>query len=404
MDGGDGVYYNLVLSCPWMGGRVVKKGESAVEAYLDNSATTPVDERVRQVVFDSLAVYGNPSSLHGKGLEAELMVSRARAQVAAALGVKEDTVYFTSGGTEANNMAVFGAAMAKRRRGGRVVTTAIEHASVLESVRALAEQGFDCVFVPPESDGTVDAARVLEAVDENTVLLSVMHVNNETGSVLPVAQIAKEARRRAPELIVHCDAVQSFGKLPVSPKLLGADLITITAHKIHGPKGIGALYKSPKTRILPLLHGGEQQDRLRPGTENTAYIAAFGEACRLAEENREEGLRHAAELNAYLRELLAGLPTVTVNSPENALPYILNLSGNLARSEIMLHFLEGQGVYVSSGSACAKGGKSHVLEAMGLKGKRLDTALRISFGRQNGKEDCEAFAKAFAQGLKSLRH
>ena len=374
------------------------------EIYLDNSATTPVDEKVREAMMEALGCYGNPSSLHSKGLEGERMVHAARKQVAKALGAKEQEIYFTSGGTEANNTLVLGAALAKRRQGNRIVTTAIEHASVLESVKFLEEQGFECVYVLPERDGNIDPGKVLDAVDGKTVLLSTMLVNNETGAVLPVGEIVREAKRKAPGMLAHCDAVQAFGKLPVKVNTLGVDLLTVTAHKIYGPKGIGAFYKARQARILPLLHGGEQQDKLRPGTENTAGIAAFGEACRLAGERREADLAHAAKLNACLRELLRGLSSVEINSPEDALPYILNLSGNRARSEIMLHFLEQRGIYVSSGSACAKGEGSHVLKAMGLPDRRRDTALRISFGRQNTEEDCAEFVKALREGLETLRY
>ena len=374
------------------------------EIYLDNSATTPVDEAVREAMVRALDCYGNPSSLHGRGLEAERMVNAARKQVAKALGVKDQEIYFTSGGTEANNTLVLGAALAKRRQGNKIVTTAIEHASVLESVRFLEGQGFECVFISPEKDGKIDPRKVLDAVDGRTVLLSTMLVNNETGAVLPVREIVREAKRKAPGLLTHCDAVQAFGKLPVKGNALGVDMLTVTAHKIYGPKGIGAFYKARQARILPLLHGGEQQDRLRPGTENTACIAAFGEACRLAEERREADLAHAAKLNACLRALLKGLPSVEVNSPEDALPYILNLSGNRARSEILLHFLEQRGIYVSSGSACAKGEGSHVLKAMGLSDRRRDTALRVSFGRQNTEEDCAEFVRALREGLETLRY
>ena len=374
------------------------------EIYLDNSATTPVDEKVRQVIYDALARYGNPSSLHAKGLEGELMVASARKQVAKAVGARENQVFFTSGGTEANNTVIFGAAAAQKRRGNRIVTTAVEHASVLESVKALEAQGFDCVLVPPRPDGTLDPQAVLEAVDAKTILVSVMQVNNETGAIFPVKEIAAAVRKKAPLAQIHCDAVQGFGKLPVNVGALGVDFLTITAHKIYGPKGIGAFYKGEKARLLPLLYGGEQQAKVRPGTENTAYIAGFGAACQLAMESREENLTHVARLNALTRELLKAYPHVTVNSPDGALPYVLNISGNLARSEIMLHFLEGKGIYVSSGSACAKGGKSHVLEAMGLGGKRLDTALRISFGKQNTPEHCRALVQALGEGFQTLRH
>lgn len=374
------------------------------EIYLDNSATTPVDEKVREAMMEALGCYGNPSSLHSKGLEGERMVHAARKQVAKALGAKEQEIYFTSGGTEANNTLVLGAALAKRRQGNRIVTTAIEHASVLESVKFLEDQGFECAYVPPERDGNIDPGKVLDAVDGKTVLLSTMLVNNETGAVLPVGEIAREAKRKAPGILAHCDAVQAFGKLPVKVNTLGVDLLTVTAHKIYGPKGVGAFYRARQARILPLLHGGEQQDKLRPGTENTVGIAAFGEACRLAEDRREADLAHAAKLNACLRDLLKRLPTVELNSPEGALPYILNLSGNRARSEILLHFLEQRGIYVSSGSACAKGEGSHVLKAMGLPDRRRDTALRISFGRQNTEEDCAEFVKALREGLETLRY
>ena len=371
------------------------------EVYLDNSASTSVcPEALEKAVYMMKAAYGNPSSLHSKGFEAEREVTTARRNVASALGADENEIYFCSGGTEANNLAVFGAARANARAGKRIVTTAIEHSSVLASMKELENQGFEVEYISPDTDGNIPAERIINAITNETALVSVMLVNNELGTVLPVQQVGRAIEKGRLRAILHCDAVQAFGKMPVNVKRLGAKLVSVSGHKIHGPKGVGALYVSKGTRIIPLMYGGEQQKRLRPGTEASPLIAAMGEAVRLLDI--EGNAKHASELNRYCRERLSDLEGVIINSPENALPYIINLSVPGIRSETMMHFLEQRDIYVSSGSACSKGKKSHVLEALGMSAGLIDSAIRVSFSKYNTKQDIDIFIDALSDGMKSI--
>ena len=371
--------------------------------YLDNSAITSVDPQVAERIYEIMTnCYGNPSSLHALGLQAEQIVSEAAKQISACIGAKPGEIYFTSGGTEANNLAVFGAAYAKRRTAKRIVTTAIEHSSVLESCQQLEKEGFEVVFVKPESDGSFCVEKIVDAVDENTSLVTAMLVNNETGAILDIPSMTKAIRRKNPDTLIHCDAVQAFGKIPVSIRTLGVDLLTASGHKIHAPKGIGFLYKSTKARILPRTYGGEQQKRLRPGTESVPLIAGLGLASKLACETIQEHEQQVERLNQMLRERVSQLPDVFINSPQNASPYVLNLSVIGLRSEILLHFLEQNQVYISSGSACAQGAKSHVLQAMGLDRRRVDSALRISFSKYSVEEDVEAFVDSLQLARQKL--
>lgn len=373
--------------------------------YLDNSATTAVDPQVAQLIYDTMVnCYGNPSSLHSLGLAAEQVMKQAAGQISTCINCRPGEIYFTSGGTEANNLAVFGAAYAKRRTAERIVTTAIEHSSVLEACRQLEKEGFEVVYVRPQPDGHVRTQDLVDAVDDRTALVTAMLVNNETGAVLDIAGMAKQVRRKNPDTLIHCDAVQAFGKLPVSVKALGVDLLTASGHKIHAPKGIGFLYKSNKARILPRTFGGEQQKRLRPGTECVPLIAGFGLAAQLACGALKENGEKVRQLSLQLRTRVQEIPGVVVNSPEDASPYVLNLSAMGFRSEILLHFLEQNEVYVSSGSACAQGAKSHVLEAMGLERNRVDSAIRVSLSKYTTQEDLSAFADSLlAAGQKLFR-
>lgn len=372
------------------------------EAYLDNSATTRVCAEAANKVMEMMTVkYGNPSSLHTKGLEAEQEVSAARAAVAGMLGAKPEEIIFTSGGTEANNIALFGAAAARRRAGSRIVSTAIEHPSVLHALEELQKQGFEVVTLKPDTNGVVPADSIVQAVTPDTILVSMMLVNNEVGSVQPVEAAAKAiAKSKAPALL-HVDAVQAFGKLPVKPKKLGADLVTVSGHKIHAPKGVGALYISSNARILPRVFGGGQERGIRPGTESAPLIAGFGAAVR-ALPSLEEEYEQISALKQACTERLSQLAGITFNSPANSLPYILNISVDGIRAETMLHHLASRGVYVSSGSACAKGKQSHVLLAMGLDKKRINSALRISFSRYNTIEDVEALVSALSDGISTI--
>ena len=376
---------------------------NGLEHYLDNSATTAVSPSAAEKAFKVMTeIYGNPSSLHTKGIEAEKELEQARLSVAERLGAQHEEIFFTSGGTEANNLAVFGAAEAKKRSGKRIVVSSAEHSSVLEAAKHLEQNGWDVVYITPCADGTISPGDVAEQVDKNTTLVSVMYVNNETGAINPVDEIFELARLKNPGIICHTDAVQAFGKLEIKAKKLGADLISVSGHKVFAPKGVGAIYIKRGVRLVSRQFGGEQEKKVRPGTEPLPLIAAFGEAC--TEFDIKENYRLVKELNNYAVQRLSEIDGVLFNSPENALPYVLNITAGRVRSETMLHFLEEREVYVSSGSACAKGKPSHVLSAMGIDKKRADSALRISFSKHNTKEDIDALCEGIREGLEVLAH
>ena len=363
------------------------------EIYLDNSATTRVCEKSAEKVLELMTqCYGNPSSLHKKGLEAQREVAHARQAVAVSLGAQPREIIFTSGGTEANNLAVLGGAAAGRRRGKRIVTTAIEHPSVLEPMRQLEKEGFEVVFLTPDADGRVPEEAVLKAVTGDTILISVMAVNNELGSIQPIEVLKKAVKRAGAPALVHVDGVQAYGKLPLRPEKLGIDLLTVSGHKIHGPKGVGALYVSKNARILPRTFGGGQERELRPGTEAAPLIAGLGAAVEELPDWRQAYSR-MEKLRDYTLQKLSGLEGVEVNSPVEGLPYLLNFSALGIRSETMLHFLAQRGIYVSSGSACAKGKQSHVLKAAGLPDSRISSAIRVSLSRESIEQDAGAPAE-----------
>ena len=372
------------------------------EIYLDNSSTTKVCREAADKAYQMMTeCYGNPSSLHTLGFAAEREMQQAREQIARSMSVRPEEITFTSGGTEADNIAVFGAAFQKRKQGNRIVTTAIEHPAVLEPVRRLEQEGFEVVYLQPDGEGHIRPEQIREAIDNRTILVSMMLVNNDVGTILPVEEAARAiARVRAPALL-HVDAVQAYGKIPVRPQKLGADLVTVSAHKIHGPKGIGALYQAKMSHIPARTFGGGQEKNLRPGTESTSLIAAFGEAVRVLPELSAQREKIAA-LNRICRDGLGDIPGIVINSPEDALEYVLNFSTGSVRSETMLHFLASKGIYVSSGSACSKAKPSHVLAAMGLDSRRIDTAIRVSFSRENTEDDVRALLDALAEGMASL--
>lgn len=374
------------------------------EIYLDNSATTRVCKAAAEkALYMMTECYGNPSSLHSKGFAAEKEMTAARAAIAEKLSAQPGEIYLTSGGTESDNIAILGAAHAKKRAGNRIVTTAIEHPAVLNTMAQLEREGFEVIYVQPEADGNIPAEKFAEVIDAKTILVSVMTVNNETGAVLPLKEIAGIIKRKKAPALFHTDAVQAFCKLPLSPKRLGVDLISVSGHKVHGPKGVGALYVKSGVRILPHSFGGGQEKNLRPGTEGVPQICAFGAAVKAmpAERDAEMTVR---EVRDHLLERLRAMPEVTLNSPENAMPYIVNLSAGRVRAETMLHFLAERGIYVSSGSACGKAKPSHVLTAMELPVQRIETSLRVSLCAENTKEEIDAFADALAEGLATLSH
>lgn len=367
--------------------------------YFDNSATTPPAPEVVETVTEYMKTsFGNPSSRHALGLEAEKIVNDARRKVAAALSVSPDEVYFTSGGTEGDNIAILGAANIKK--GKRIVTTAVEHPAVLSTMNYLESQGFDVVRVAPSSDGTVELGQIASQITPDTCLVSVMHVNNETGAVMPVDKLGAIIKRIAPRALFHVDAVQSFGHIPFKPSVWGIDLASVSSHKIHGPKGIGALYIRKGVTLKPSVFGGGQEKNIRSGTENVGAIAGFGKACSLIDLN--DGTK-VAQIKTYLLKNLLKIDGAVYNGGGmNESPYILNISFGDIRSEIMLNTLSNQGIYVSSGSACASGTHgSHVLAAMNVP--KGDSAIRFSLSRYNTLDEAQATVEKIIEAEKGLR-
>lgn len=373
--------------------------------YLDNAATTrPCEPAVSAVFQNMVEDYGNPSSLHKIGLAAEQNVTEARKAVAAALVCDPQCVIFTSGATECNNTAIFGAAKNYGKRKKKIVVSAVEHPSVAEPIKYLEEkEGFEVVRIKPSRGGEIDPEEFIKAVDENTCLASCMLVNNETGAIQPVRRIFSQIKRDFPECITHCDAVQGFMKIPIKSAEIFADVIVVSGHKVHAVKGVGAMYIRKGIRIAPLLLGGGQEKNLRSGTESVPLIAGFGAAIRALMPTVGIAHENAEKISAYLLKKLSKLDYVTVNSTaENSSPYIINFSVEGIRSEIMLHFLESRDIYVSSGSACSKGAHSSVLTAMGVSDKLADSAIRVSICRTTTMGEIDVLVTALQEGWQSL--
>lgn len=372
--------------------------------YLDNAATTkPCGEAVSAAVDAMTENYGNPSSLHRAGLDAQLAVDKARKAIAASIGADSSEIYFTSGATESNNLALRGISAAYGRKRRKIVISSVEHASVDETASALEKSGFEIVRISPRDDGRFYADDFISACDENTCLVSMMLVNNETGYIMPVRETFMAVKRSFPEIITHCDCVQGYMKLPIKAASLGADLISLSAHKIHGVKGVGAIYIKKGVRVIPIVTGGKQEKGIRSGTESVPLIAAFGAAVDKFRPTIAERYERVSQLKAHLLEKIGGIENVTVNSPSDGSPYVINISAVGKRSEIMLHFLESKGIYVSSGSACSKGQQSGVLGEFGISGKRADGAVRISITAQTTEEELDEFAEALAEGMTKIR-
>lgn len=372
--------------------------------YLDNSATTkPCASAVIAANEAMCEAWGNPSSLHRLGVEAESIINETRSKIADTLGCREDEIFFTGSGTEANNMAIIGAAESLKRRGNKIVTTSVEHPSVLNTCKHLEENGFEVTYIKPQSDGHVLASDILNAVDNKTVLVTMMLVNNETGCIFPVREVAEGLKEMRLMALLHTDCVQAFGKMEIDVTELGVDLLTASGHKIHGPKGIGFLYKRKGLNNLkPVIHGGGQEKGLRSGTESVPLIAALGGA--VDELKITASLKAMKELHAYAVERLSSLDGLVINTPDrDILPYIINISVIGYRSETLLHFLEQQDIFVSSGSACAKGKGSYVLTEMGLSADLTDSALRISFSKNNTFEDIDKLCEALKTAQSTLR-
>ena len=370
------------------------------EIYLDNSATTPTDPEAARLAVDMMCQnYGNPSSLHRKGFEAQLAVDKAREQAAAVLSADPRRIVFTANGTEANNLAICGTAQALRRARGRMVVGMAEHASVLKAMDWCESEGWEVIRIAPLADGTPDLKAFAAAVDSRTALVSCMAVNSETGARTDLKALSRAVKAKNPKTLVHCDAVQAFCRVKLNPKLMGIDLLSASGHKINAPKGVGMLYMAQGVRLVPLIHGSGQEGGLHPGTEHVPQIAAFGLAAEKMERRREALWDGYTALKDTFVTNLQQLDGVCINSPANAVPYILNLSVPGYRSEILIHYLERLGIYVSSGSACSKGAKSHVLSAMGLDDRRIDSALRVSMGQYTTPEHLEAFVQGLKQAM-----
>ncbi len=363
--------------------------------YFDNSATTrPCAEAVSAALACMTENYGNPSSLHFSGTAANNALNMARGRVAEAVGCKKENFYFAPSGTMANNLAIFGAYERVRRDGNRIVTTALEHPSVREPIRRLAEQyGVEVITLQPDKDGTVNERELFEVIDKNTVLVSMMAVNNETGAVLPVKAARQAVLRAKSPAVIHSDCVQAFGKINIAPSVLEADLITVSAHKIHGLKGAGGLYVKNKNRLKPLFLGGGQEDNLFPGTEPMPALCALG-AAAAALPPQEAFYDFAKGLKSRLLSALMGCDRIVINSPENALPHIVNLSVLGMLSQPIVNTLSLKGICISAGSACKKGQRSAVLIAMKLQNAVIDSAVRISFSRFNTESEVDILADA----------
>ena len=357
--------------------------------YLDNSATTkPCESAIKALEKAMTSTWGNPSSLYGLGVDAENLINETRLRIANLINARADEIFFTGSGTEANNLAIIGAVNLMKRRGKKIITTSVEHPSVLNTCSFLEQYGFEVVKVKPQADGNINADNILSEVDDKTILVTMMLVNNETGCIFPVREIADGLKNKKSIALLHTDCVQAFGKINIEVEELGADLLTASGHKIHGPKGIGFLFKRKNIALKPIIHGGNQEKGLRSGTEPVPLIASFGGA--LDELNIEQSFNKVKELHTYAYEKLSNIDGVLINSPKDGtLPYIINISVQGLRSETLLHFLESREIYVSSGSACSKGKGSHVLSEMSLNADRTDSALRISFSKNNTTDDID---------------
>ena len=374
-----------------------------MEAYLDNSATTKVcDEAIEKMCLSMRENWGNPSSLHSRGLKAASEIEDARNEAAKLLAVQPKEIFFTSGGTESNNLAIRGAALRNKRNGKRIVTDTIEHSSVVETMNELEKLGFEIVRLSPKDGAKITEEDLENAINEETILVSIMAVNNEVGSVQPFDRVKSIIKMKHSPALLHVDAVQAFGKMTIKPKTMGIDLLTASSHKIHGPKGAGLLYVDEKAKISPVTFGGEQEKKIRPGTEPVPAIVGFGEAMRQLPPVNSQ-LKKMTELRNDFVLKLKNTEGVFINSPDDALPYIINISLDRMRSETVLNFLSSMGIYVSSGSACAKGHKSHVLEALSLDSNRVDGALRVSLSRYTTKEELDYFIEGITKAMKILR-
>lgn len=374
-----------------------------LEIYLDNSATTkPCKSAVEAASFMMNECFGNPSSLHKKGFDALNILENSRNVIAESLGTESPCIYFTPSGTTANNTAIFGAAELGKRKGNKIVTTSIEHPSVRKCMEALSKDGFDVVYLNPDESGNIDISQFQKAIDENTILVSVMAVNNEVGSILPFDKIKNIIKMNNSPALLHVDAVQGYMKIKIKPRSMGIDLLSMSAHKIHGIKGIGALFADKSVRIKPYILGGGQENNMVSGTQGMPAIAAFSAAVEAFGDTAKR-LAQVEKLRDYFIEKVQTIDGVSINSPNNALPYIVNISLEKIPSQVSVNFFSMNGVYISAGSACSKGHRSDVLTAMGLSSQRIDNAIRISFSYENTMEEIDYCIEVINKALLQLR-
>ncbi len=379
-----------------------------MEAYFDNSATTRVFDSVKDIVVKTMTEdYGNAAAKHTKGVEAERYIREARSIIAKSLKVEEKEIVFTSGGSESNNMALIGTAMANQRGGKHIITTNVEHSSVYNTLGFLQDQGFDITYLPVDSNGHISISQLRESLRPETILVSVMYVNNEVGSVEPIEDIGKVIKEEQPQALFHVDAIQAYGKYQIYPKRLGIDLLSVSGHKLHGPKGVGFLYINEKAKVKPLIYGGGQQRGMRSGTENVPGVAGLGAAVKEIYKNHQEKVDHLYELKDHLMTRIKEVEGCQVNSQpgRESAPQIVSVSFEGVRSEVLLHALEDRGIYVSSGSACSSNhpGISGTLKGIGVPQELLDATLRFSFGMFNNKEEIDYAIEVLKELLPVLR-
>lgn len=374
-----------------------------MENYLDNAATTrPCPQAVAAVTKALTEVWGNPSAVHGRGLQAEKAVKHAREQVAQAMGCSPEQLFFTSGGTEGDNFAVFSVAQKYHKRGKHIITTAVEHHAVLNPIRQLESQGFSVTYLTPGEDGTISRQQLMAALRKDTILVSIMMVNNETGAVNDIAGLAKLTHAKS-DAVFHTDAVQGFLKVPFRASTLGADIITVSSHKIQGPKGCGAVYVEKKLHLPPFIYGGGQEKNMRSGTENVPMILGFGAACEAALQGLPEKLRHMEGLKTRCLQLLGEQVPEAVVLGSHQAPHVISLAVPGVRSQGLIGCLQEQEIYVSAGSACAKGHRSHVMEAMGVSPELIDGSIRVSFCYDTEQTQVDSFVNALADAVKKLK-
>ena len=379
-----------------------------MEAYFDNSATTRCYPEVAEIVVKTMTEdFGNPSSMHLKGVEAEKYVREAAQTLAKILKVNEKEIIFTSGGTESNNLALFGGADANKRSGNHIITTSVEHAAVGQPAERLEQMGYEVTIVPVDHRGVVQLEALEKALRPDTILVSTMYVNNEVGAVMPVEEIAKLVHEKSPKALYHVDAIQAFGKYRIYPKKAGIDMLSVSSHKIHGPKGVGFLYINEKARIQPQILGGGQQAGMRSGTDNVPGIAGLGVAAKMVYTDFDEKIEHMYQLKERLAEGFLKLPDVRLNGMEirEGAPQILSASFLGVRSEVLLHTLEEKGIYVSAGSACSshKRKAAGTLSAMGMEAAQRESTLRFSFSEENTFEEVDYALEVIGQVLPMLR-